>query len=104
MRGWRAWYADGQVFASTRTAAQWLPRCGLALVIEYLAPPYRNIVQGGDWYVFDGERWWHTGTGPWGTWRPEPEGGVVIRSCSRLPVSDFERIRRYALAMPHLEP
>jgi hypothetical protein len=57
MRGWRAWYANGDVFASTTHAAEDLPREGLEIVVEYLADGYREIHHGEYLYWLDG---WHS--------------------------------------------
>lgn len=79
---WRAYYPDGTAVDSTEASPSDLED-GVVCIVEYLEPPYRELVSGGDWYVWDGHRWSHTGTGEWGEWRDEPEGLAVVRSCGR---------------------
>jgi hypothetical protein len=53
--------------------------------VVYMEPPYRRIVSGRDWYVWDGASWDGTGTGAdTGTFPPRPDGAVVVKSAPSL--------------------
>lgn len=96
LRGWRTYYPDGLAVSSAEAAPTKLPD-GVCRVVEFLDPPYRQMVPAGDWYVFDGERWSSTGTGEWGTWKPRPEAGVVVRSCARQPPEQINAVEKQAM-------
>lgn len=63
IQGWRAWYADGQVWDSHTVKPYDLPVQGLQIVILYFigeyAPGkvYREMLSGGDYIVWNGQQW-----------------------------------------------
>lgn len=92
--GWRAYFADGDTFTFTEPSA-WedLPGEGLVGVVEFLTPPYRRIVDGGDWYWMDeAGRVQKSGT-RWGgrVEVPEEARGYVI-SGAGLADDEYEQI------------
>lgn len=67
-------------------------------IVEYLDPPYREVVQGGDWYVWGGHRWSHTGTPQeWGEWRDKPGGLAVVKSCERHDPAKIDAVIEAAM-------
>lgn len=91
---WEAFDADGGRYTSLDD----LPEDGLVGVVEYLEPPYRVIVDGGNWYVWDGERWKASGDGSDdGRWGRRPRGDVVIRSAPSLDDDVWAAIKREML-------
>ena len=91
--GWRAWYTDAR-YTSADTDAADLPANGMVGVVEYREPPYRRIVDGCDWYVWDGERWSGPSGGDTGRWVARPAGDVVIRSAPSLPDGVWAEVQR----------
>lgn len=97
MRGWRAFYADGRAYASTRVAWQELPARGLVGVVVYLSHPYRRILDGHDWiYLEDGE-FVTVGTHPeWGRWTPKPDGvpADMLKRGAAMPDGAWEEMQK----------
>lgn len=88
---WEAWYADGGRYTSVDD----LPAEGMVGAVEYLEPPYRVIVDGGNWYVFERGRWSKTGDGAdTGRFGRRPQGAVVVRSAPSLPDDEWREIQR----------
>lgn len=52
---WRAWYDDGSVYDSRTTTWADVPEHGLQVVMLYLDPPHRQIMQGEDEFRLPGE-------------------------------------------------
>lgn len=75
MEGWKAWYADGNIYSSSEISWKELPESGMLGVVVFLNPPYREIVSGGDWYYLDDDS--HpscTDTHEeWGEWVSKPD-------------------------------
>lgn len=69
--GWRAYYAGGITYDSDETRYEELPD-GLIGVVEFLEPPYRKIVCGGDWLYMEDGRWHETDT-MWDGWVERPK-------------------------------
>jgi hypothetical protein len=75
---WRVIYLGGKIHTGT-THDEWkaLPEEGVIVVALVHKPPYKSILTGHDWYVWDGDRWGyvHSPAGPisTGTWLPKPE-------------------------------
>lgn len=66
--------------------------------MEFLDPPYRKIVDGGDWLWWDGERWQASGT-VWGGWVDRPD--VAPERCKRglgIPDEAWEKVRQAMLS------
>lgn len=84
--GWRAYYPGGFTYDSSDTRPEELPD-GILGIVEFLTPPYRKIVDGGDWYWFDGERWQATGS-KWEGTVERPEGVPDERLKRGLGISD----------------
>ena len=101
--GWKAWYVGGRAYDSDVHIPKEMPTEGMLCVVEKKAETYapgkhyKEIVDGHDWYVWDGERWSGTETGAWGEWLPQPDGLVVIRSSSRVPNEKIEAIQAEAV-------
>lgn len=96
MHGWRAYYPDGSTVDSQEVPPDDL-RDGVVCIVTYLEPPYRELVSGGDWYIWEGKRWSSTETGEWGEWLPEPDGEVTVRSCERHPQDQIESVMDQAM-------
>lgn len=88
---WRAWYADGRTYDSKDMSVELLPREGLAIVVEYLEAPYKN--------VYHGEYIWHR-AGKWGTalaqFDAEVYGDYVFPGVL-MPDEAFERMQSEAM-------
>lgn len=73
---WRAWYEDGSVYASATHTWQGLPAEGIIGVVAYLSEtvtPYRQILDGCDWYYLEGEQIKGVENHPeWGQWAEPP--------------------------------
>lgn len=91
--GWRAHYAAGITFDSAEARPTELPD-GAIGVVEFLARPYRKIVDGGDWYWMEGGRWQASDT-VWNGWveRPHPD---AIRGMG-LPDDRWQKAREAML-------
>lgn len=89
-QGWRAHYGIGDTVDSVETSYGDLPD-GLPGVVEFLEPPYRKIVDGGDWLWMEDGRWQATGS-VWGGWvdRPHP---YAIRG-KALADGEWRQLRR----------
>lgn len=73
MVAWRAYYTEARRFASAAYSWRELPSTGVLGVIVFLEPPYREIVDGGDWYYLEGGVPTCTATHPeWGAWVDPP--------------------------------
>lgn len=98
MRGWRAHYPGGVTFDSSEVRPAELPS-GCAGVVEFLEPPYRRIVDGGDRFYFSAGRWHATDT-VWGGWVDPPEGVSPERVKRGIGLADeaWEEVRRAMLA------
>lgn len=73
-RGWRVYYADGATCDSAAQRWRDLPNTGVIGVVVFEEPPYRRIVDGGDWYYLDedGEPSCTDTADRWGEWAPLP--------------------------------
>lgn len=72
---WRVWYADSGVYDSTEMDWVDLPDSGMLGAVVYYERPYREIVNGGDWFYLD-DNGVPTRTethDEWGEWVPKPE-------------------------------
>ena len=84
---WRAWYATSRttwvVYSSTETSWNDLPPVGVVGIVRYLDPdatPYRQIIDGGDWYwMQDGEIHRTMTHAEWGQFADAP--AVPCMSC-----------------------
>lgn len=90
MRGWRAWYAISRtewvVYSSAETAWEEIPPGdpavpeGVVGCVRYLsnnATPYRQIIDGGDWYwMHDGEIRRVMTAEEWGEYATAPDVGA----------------------------
>lgn len=80
MLKWRAWYADGRVFSYKDVMWQKLPAKGLVGVVIYETPPYRRIMDGGDWFWLEnGDLHVSATHDEWGKWVNPPD--VPCKSC-----------------------
>lgn len=80
MQGWRAWYDDDGVYSSAHVAWADLPETGMVGVVVYEEPPYRRIVDGGDWYWMEDGMIHCTEThGDWGLFVEPPK--VACQAC-----------------------
>lgn len=63
VQGWRAWYTNGSTWDSHQATPYDLPLNGLQIVVVYFREefvpnhPYRNILLGGDYLVWNGHQW-----------------------------------------------
>ena len=97
IKGWRAYYAGGITFDSGEVRPEELPT-GAYGIVEYLEPPYRVIVDGGDWYYMADGRWRASGT-VWDEWIEAPDVvGAVIRSGPALPDEAWARMQAAMVA------
>jgi hypothetical protein len=91
---WRVHYADGTTADSSETSHVDV-RDGVLGIVEFLKPPYRRIVDGGDWFWLQGGTWRKSGT-IWGGWVDRPD--VKCRSCLKrgAALPDEEWVRAQA--------
>jgi hypothetical protein len=91
--GWRTYYADGTTVDSTEAAPEQLDH-GVVGVVEFLEPPYRKIVCGGDWVWWDGEHWQETDS-VWNGWVDPPQDvpEKYVKRGAGLPDDEWERLR-----------
>ena len=54
---WRIYYADGSTFDSANGRAADAPPDGIEVIVQTDPRVGRSVIDGKDWYVFDGERW-----------------------------------------------
>ena len=88
---WRAWYATSRstwvVYSSTETGWREIPGGdpdvpeGVVGAVRYLSTtvtPYRQIIDGGDWYwMQDGEIHRVMTAAEWGSFAPAPDVGCL---------------------------
>ncbi len=96
--GWRAWYAGGVIWEAERLEqTNGFPREGCVGFVIYYEPPFRDILDGQDWYFpapelprgVDG-----VPTHPEiGQWAPRPMRDIVIKSAPHLADDDWEKIQ-----------
>jgi hypothetical protein len=75
----RAWYEDRRVYSSAEVSFQSLPAEGMVGVVVYLSEsvtPFRQIVDGGDWYYLRDGRIHAAGT-VWGGYVERPDVGCA---------------------------
>ena len=92
--GWRAYYGDGSTVDSQQQEPDDLAD-GVAGIVEFLEPPYRKIIDGGDWFWYDGDRW-HASDTVWGGWVERPSRNAVRGA--GLDDEDWETIRQRMLS------
>jgi hypothetical protein len=98
---WRAWYEDGSVYSCADVPWRELPAEGIVGVVVYREPPYRQIIDGGDWYwIADDEVRRVMTHEEWGQFAPAPKVGCL--SClKRSGVMDddaFAEVQREMMA------
>lgn len=91
MRGFRAWYLDGSVYAGS-TVEEWkaLPSSGLCAVVRYNEQG-RTIFDGADWIYWEGGDIHYVASGEWGTNQPPPDNVSCvdcIKDCRDTAMTD----------------
>lgn len=91
--GWRAHYPGGITYDSANTRPTELPD-GMLGAVEFLAPPYRKIIDGGDWYWHEDGRW-HASDTVWDGWVEKPRPDAIRGKA--LPDDRWEKARQRML-------
>lgn len=80
--GWRAWYADGQIYANEAWQAfRFMPPTGVVVVVCYRNTG-KTIYSGGDWYWFEqGGEFKYIPSQGWDGWEELPAG--ICMSCTK---------------------
>lgn len=105
--GWRAYYPDGETVNSRETDPTEIEDgiAGLVQFYDETVPshpdrPYRDLVTGGDWYTWDGERWSivpsHPEPGEWVSREAVEEAHpdrVLVKSCENLADDAWQILR-----------
>lgn len=93
---WRAYYADGSRYESTDVDWRDLPAEGLVGVVVFHDPPYRQIVDGGDWFYLDDDGTPATTAtaDQWGEWVDPPDAPETeVKRGQALSDVAWERVR-----------
>lgn len=90
--GWRAYYDGFRVFDSSDCNWTDLPDEGIVGVVVFKTPPYREIVDGGDWFYIEDNIPRTTDTADeWGEWvNPPGYPDSIVKQGKVLPDEEWE--------------
>lgn len=94
MFGWRAYYAPFTTYDSSKYEWTDLPDEGMVGVVVFKEPPYRELVNGGDWFYLDEDGKPAASNTVWDGWVDPPDvSDDELKRGKALPDNQWEALR-----------